>query len=352
MQSRSDSNFKGIDISNWQKGINLNQLKERGYEVCYIKITEGRGYVDPCFEENYNKAIAAGMKVGVYHYWRGTSSAKEQAQNIVRTLGNKHIDCKIAIDVEQTDGLSYGELNNSVLQLAEELERLIGAEICIYCNTNYARNVLDSRLGKYSLWVAHYGVNKPGDNPIWDKWVGFQYSDKGTSNVNGSLDLDEFTDEILLSETSNQSPIINKTFFTNARAKVALDPRSNPSDDYNDLGEIYEGERIQVLAEVCDREDYLPVKYWKDLLGCESSKVWVNSNQEYLEMDTNARSFNIVTELDARYDPSANSERMGYVKNNERLYVHRIEGNYALATYYAGNGYKTAWFTVKFIKKD
>lgn len=29
--------------------------------------------------------------------------------------------------MEQTDGLTYEELNNSVLQLAEELERLIGA---------------------------------------------------------------------------------------------------------------------------------------------------------------------------------------------------------------------------------
>ncbi|WP_410170377.1 hypothetical protein ACSXEW_07375 [Clostridium perfringens] len=38
--------------------MNLNQLKERVYEVCYIKITEGRGYIDLCFEENYNKAIA------------------------------------------------------------------------------------------------------------------------------------------------------------------------------------------------------------------------------------------------------------------------------------------------------
>lgn len=351
MQSRSDSNLKGIDISNWQKGINLNQLKEKGYEVCYIKITEGRGYVDPYFKENYNKAIAAGMKVGVYHYWRGTSSAIEQAQNIVRTLGNKHIDCKIAIDVEQTDGLSYGELNNSVLQLAEELERLIGAEVCIYCNTNYARNVLDKRLGKYSLWVAHYGVNKPGDNPIWDKWAGFQYSDSGTSNVNESLDLDEFTEEIFINGESLKATE-NKTFSTNARAKVALDPRSNPSNDYTDLGEIYAGERIQVLAEICDKEDYLPVKYWKDALGCESSKVWVNANEDYLEIDTNARSFNIVTELDARYEPSDNSERMGYVKNNERLYVHKIEGNYALATYYAGNGYKTAWFTKQYIIKD
>lgn len=66
--------------------------------------------------------------------------------------------------------------------------------------------------------------------------VGFQYSDKGTSNVNGSLDLDEFTDEILLDKTYNQSSIVNKIFFTNARANVALEPRSNPSDNYSDLG--------------------------------------------------------------------------------------------------------------------
>ncbi|MBI5976340.1 GH25 family lysozyme [Clostridium perfringens] len=266
------------------------------------------------------------MKVGVYHYWRGTSSAIEQAQNVVRTLGDKHIDCKIAIDVEQIDGLSNKELNNSVLQLAEELERLIGAEICIYCNTNYARNVLDSRLGKYSLWVAHYGVNKPGDNHIWDKWAGFQYSDSGTSNVNGSLDLDEFTEEIFIDGESLKATE-NKTFPTNARAKIALDQRSNPSDDYTDLGEVYAGERIQVLAEICDKENYL-------------------------EIDTNARSFNIITELDVRYEPTSNSDRMGYVKNNERLYVHKIEGNYALATYYEGNGYKTAWFTKQYIIKD
>ena len=350
MQSRSDSNFKGIDISNWQKGINLNQLKERGYEVCYIKITEGKGYVDPCFEENYNKAIAAGMKVGVYHYWRGTSSAIEQANNIVRTLGDKHIDCKIAIDVEQTDGLSYGELNNSVLQLAEELERLIGAEVCIYCNTNYARNVLDSRLGKYSLWVAHYGVNKTGDNPIWDKWAGFQYSENGTSNVNGSLDLDEFTEEIFINGESSKVTE-NKLFSTNARALVALDPRDNPSDNYSDLGEIYKDERFRVLAEVCDKGDFLPIVYWKDSEGRESGKVWVRSKQDYMMIDTYHRVVNVVTELDARYEPSPNSNRMGYVTNGERLYVHRTEGNYALCTYFAGNGYKTAWFTAKYLER-
>ena len=43
---------------------------------------------------------------------------------------------------------------------------------------------------------------------------------------------------------------------------------------------------------------------------------------------------------------------MRYVKNNKRLYVHRVERDYVLATYYAGDGYKTAWFTAKYIKID
>ncbi|MDM0474848.1 hypothetical protein QTH03_07280 [Clostridium perfringens] len=77
----------------------------------------------------------------------------------------------------------------------------------------------------------------------------------------------------------------------------------------------------------------------------------MNAKQDYLEIDTNDRAFNIVTELDARYEPSADSKRMGYVKNNERLYVHRVEGDYALCTYFAGEGYKNAWFTVKYLEK-
>lgn len=139
---------------------------------------------------------------------------------------------------------------------------------------------------------------------------------------------------------------------TNAKAMVDLDPRDNPSSNYRDLGEIYDGERIRILPEVCDRRDYLPVTYWRDTSNIESPKVWVSAKQSYLKMDTNATSFDIVTELDARYNPSLNSKRMGYINNNERLYVHKIENGYALATYFTRKGYKTAWFTAKYIKID
>lgn len=61
---------------------------------------------------------------------------------------------------------------------------------------------------------------------------------------------------ITVAPSSNDSE--KKDFKTNARALVALDPRSNPSDTYTDLGEIYKNERFRVLPEVCDEEDFLP----------------------------------------------------------------------------------------------
>lgn len=139
---------------------------------------------------------------------------------------------------------------------------------------------------------------------------------------------------------------------TNAKAIANLDPRDNPSSIYKDLGEIYKGERIRVLPEICDKKDYLPIIYWKDTTNIESQKVWVSAKQNYLKIDTNATVINVVTELDARYIKSQRSSKMGYVKNGERLYVHKIESGYALGTYFASNGYKTAWFTAKYISLD
>ena len=139
---------------------------------------------------------------------------------------------------------------------------------------------------------------------------------------------------------------------TNAKAIANLGPRDNPSSIYKDLGEIYKGERIRVLPEICDKKDYLPIIYWKDTTNIESQKVWVSAKQNYLKIDTNATVINVVTELDARYIKSQRSSKMGYVKNGERLYVHKIESGYALGTYFASNGYKTAWFTAKYISLD
>lgn len=148
------------------------------------------------------------------------------------------------------------------------------------------------------------------------------------------------------------NPVPNGEWAINAKALVALDPRDNPSTNYKDMGEIYRGEGVQILPEVCDKGIYLPIIYWKDGLNKPSDKVWISCNQRYLQLETNATVVDVATELDARYSPSPSSNRMGYVKNKERLFVHKEEGNYVLATYFAGSGYKTAWFTKKYVDRE
>lgn len=80
----------------------------------------------------------------------------------------------------------------------------------MYTYSYFAQTNIDDRLNGYSLWIANYGVNTPQSNPIWNSWVGFQYSDKGkVSGISGDVDLDEFTSGILMSGTT--PPVTNPT---------------------------------------------------------------------------------------------------------------------------------------------
>ena len=77
----------------------------------------------------------------------------------------------------------------------EEVKRLTGKDVVVYTYTNFARTSLTSILSKYPLWIANYDVTTPGDNPIWNSWVGFQYSESGTvPGISGYCPLDVFTD--------------------------------------------------------------------------------------------------------------------------------------------------------------
>ena len=60
--------LNGIDISNWQSGINLAVVP---CDFVVIKATEGTGYVNPDYERAYRQAKTAGKCLGIYHYASG-----------------------------------------------------------------------------------------------------------------------------------------------------------------------------------------------------------------------------------------------------------------------------------------
>ncbi|WKL00296.1 GH25 family lysozyme [Paenibacillus amylolyticus] len=70
MQTRSSGNTQGIDVSRYQGNIDWAKVKASGMTFVFIKATEGQTYTDPNYQKNVTSALAAGMLVGTYHFFR------------------------------------------------------------------------------------------------------------------------------------------------------------------------------------------------------------------------------------------------------------------------------------------
>lgn len=194
--------YRGMDVSEWQGDIDFRKVKEAGIEVVYIRAGQGFSYEDAKFERNYEEAKKNGLKVGAYHYVtaRNTDEAKLQAQFFVSLISKKQIDCRLAMDFESFGNLSRKEINKIALEFIKEVERLSKKEVVVYSNTYDATNIFNKEVAEYPLWVAQYGVSSPQDNGNWNNWIGFQYSSTGrVSGIEGNVDLDRFTENILVS---------------------------------------------------------------------------------------------------------------------------------------------------------
>ena len=208
----SEPTYPGIDVSGYQGNIDYSRVAKAGIKIVYMKSSEGNSYVDSRFERNYTEAKKNGLKVGVYHFLtaRSISQAEHQAQFFVSLISNKSIDCKLAMDFENFGNLNKKQINEIAIAFINKVKELSGKEIVVYSNTYTATYVFEGEVTNYPLWVAQYGVSQPQDNGNWSSWVGWQYADDGEVNgINARVDMDKFTKEILLSDTSEIPDVEN-----------------------------------------------------------------------------------------------------------------------------------------------
>lgn len=202
----SEKLYNGIDVSEWQGNIDFGEVARTGIEVVYIRASEGRGYVDPYFRENYEKAKANGLRTGFYHFLTATNvaEAKEEAEFFVSNIKGLEPDCRLAMDFEVFDGLDVSTINEISRVFLETVEKLSGKECVIYSDAYNARTVFSKELAEdYPIWVADYFVEEPESNGKWKFWVGFQYSDRGRINgIDGNVDRDYFTNGVFLNNVS------------------------------------------------------------------------------------------------------------------------------------------------------
>ena len=195
--------MNGIDISNWQKGLNLNNID---FDFVICKATEGIGFVDPYCDQWVQQAIALGKPWGFYHFMRPTNDPVKEAQFFVENTSAYFGKGLPVLDVE----VRYGNIDivDWCYKFLSEVIRLTGIKPLVYMSEQSFEWAYDwSKVVSLDcgLWCAAYrtgkefdgyGPNAAGQPPRPKNWpfvCMWQYTSKGRLNGwNGYLDFDVF----------------------------------------------------------------------------------------------------------------------------------------------------------------
>lgn len=186
--------MKGIDISNNNTVTSFSAIKAAGYEIVYLKATEGLSFTDSKMREYYNAAKSAGLKVGFYHFMHSNDSIAE-AKHFLSAISGLDSDCLYMLDVEaqELSKLPW-DTSNKVVSFCEYLKSEC-KQVGVYTYKSFWDNVLKGNARNYPLWIANYGASNAGVS----SYVGWQYSETGiVSGAQGHCDVDIFTDGILI----------------------------------------------------------------------------------------------------------------------------------------------------------
>jgi GH25 family lysozyme M1 (1,4-beta-N-acetylmuramidase) len=207
----------GIDVSYWQGNLtqaNWNSIHNAGKAFAIVRATHytssgetyAHGDPDPYFASNMVYAHNAGMLAGAYNFARPSLWSPTTDANYFLSYASPYITSgylRPVLDLEEAGGTTpVGATNLSAWANAwiDYVQQQTGVEAMVYCNSNYARNYLNSTLASRTLWIANYACSTnpqtgspPNGTGIWSTWKFWQYCSTGSvSGISGNVDLDVF----------------------------------------------------------------------------------------------------------------------------------------------------------------
>ena len=215
--------MKGIDVSSYQGVIDWTKIKEDGYQFAIIRLGIGDNITsqdDLQLQNNIKGCQENGIPYGFYlvSYAKrttGNESVESEIEHTKRLIqGTNPFAIFYDMEIENTTYLVKDTLTNFAIQYCDYFKNL-GYNVGVYANKNWFTNYLNYDLLKskgYKIWLAHYGVDKPGlECDIW------QYSDKG--NING-INTNTTDLNIMYNDIRNSNKSSNNTSTNNNKVDI------------------------------------------------------------------------------------------------------------------------------------
>jgi len=219
---------RGIDVSHWQDDIDWSKVAEDGYKFAIIKLSDGRGFIDPEGTDNTRGAKQAGLEVSYYHFAQVDDSrgdAVAEAQHLLSVMRGlprpttlrfaSGRTAAVWLDLEKTaDSVDEEEGLQWLLDWISTVEAA-GYPVGIYTKKRWLDREatpggrgLDQLLtrsdgSQRAFWVARYGQNT-GEMPdpsryspnvkvpsAWGAYDIWQFTSRGSvPGIDGRVDID------------------------------------------------------------------------------------------------------------------------------------------------------------------
>jgi len=202
----------GIDISDYQRTPDFENVADSGVRFVIIKATEGRTHTQKRYLKNAEAAKQAGLYVSYYHLGRLVHRGEETnamggAENFLRALAKlPPADFPVSLDLETRmiqDHIDiYKDRDRTlrwVCRFCERIERELGYKPMLYLSHRGAKLLKDDYgyLPELFSWWADYSSKTWGEEPRrapgWNDWDIRQFTSGGkVPGIRGDCDLDYY----------------------------------------------------------------------------------------------------------------------------------------------------------------
>lgn len=189
--SAQESGIRGQDVSSHQQNVDWGAQAAAGSRFAWCKATEGTGYINPYFTQQYTGSYDAGLAHGAYHFARPDGGDPVgEADYFLDNGGGWSADGRTLpalLDLEGYHNLpaNYGltptEMQNWIAAFCDRYTAQAGRAPIIYSNYYwYSENVGAWAPEGVPLHLAAYQASAPTRIPApWTAWDMWQYSDSG-----------------------------------------------------------------------------------------------------------------------------------------------------------------------------
>jgi len=321
---------KLIDVSTWNGNIDWDKVYKSGVRYAMIRSSfgvENPNQVDNKFVRNITNAQRAGVKCGIYHYSyaKSATEAKKEAEFCLKTIKGYKIDLPVAFDIEDSSQTNLGKdtLTSIVIDFCDRIKSA-GYRPMLYCNPNWLNNYLHKNklLGKYDLWLAHWGVSAPSYNcAIW------QYSENGSvPGISGSVDMNWIYKDYTSTKPATTKPVtkpssVKKTDYSvKVTAQAGLNVRKGAGTNYNIITALKCG-TVATVSKITGNWGYVG-KYGGWICLDYTAKVSTTSTVKSDKVYYTVKSGDTLSYIAYKYNTTVDKlVSLNNIKNRDLIYV-------------------------------